>query len=356
MTDADLQQLLDRFWSGEASEPERHKLLNYLDTHHRELRTMLERTYGQDERSAALPEIGASRAGEWLRKIHVKAGIAENVPYRHVRVRPAIWIAAAAVLVLGFSLVFVLYRHQRADTVRSAQIVGVPESFVHRNTGREDLPLTLPDSSTVVLSPQSELTYSASYGAKARGVALRGKALFRVKPNGGKPFTVYANGFATTALGTEFMVSTRQAGATTVRLLSGKVVVTATASSPFAMEAIYLKPGDELHIDALEEKLSVVKTPHTPSPNAVKTKSVPVVAADVAGGLHFNRTPLTEVFQRIATVKGVRILVDRADLDGLSFSGELLPTDALEVMLSMVCTMNDLSYRYENDRIVIVNK
>src|SRR5690606_4215114 len=198
-----------------------------------------------------------------------------------------------------------------------------------------------------------ELTYSSEYGSNARGVRLSGRAIFKVMPNREKPFTVYANGFATTALGTEFIVSTREAGKTMIQLLSGKVVVTSTRSAPFVMAATYLKPGDELRIDALEETLSMT---HTPSLGSGDVRGR-LKSRGVAETLQFSRTPLVDVFQRLAEARGVRITVQGTRLKGLSFSGAFLPTDSLETMLSIVCTMNDLNYRYEKeDHIVITNK
>src|SRR5690606_21077562 len=127
------------------------------------------------------------------------------------------------------------------------------QPIVHRNDGSDDQRIVLPDGSVVMLSSRSELAYDAGFGSQSRDLRLVGEALFHVAKRADKPFTVYANGFATTALGTEFFVSTREAGMTRIRLLSGRVVVQSTSTSQFSVADTYMKPGEELRIDALHE-------------------------------------------------------------------------------------------------------
>jgi len=355
MTDSRIQQLIDKFWAGEASDQERRILLDYLDKHHLDLKAVLARDYGKEGRSAHDQEIEPSQAEAWLRNIHAVAGMDEQNEHRPQPLLRFRWIAAAAMVVLTIGALTALFLNPFKDAAQHPQVAYHTAPVTHHNTTGEARQLLLPDSSVVVLSPQSKLSYSPAYGVKVRGVRLQGEARFTVRPDKEKPFTVYANGFATTALGTEFVVSTRKAGHTTVKLLSGKVVVTSTAQSNFTMAATYLVPGDELHIDALEETASVVHTTRPPLPRDKPTALARAADGNEAG-LHFSRTPLAEVFRRIAGLKGVSISVSGADLDELSFSGQLLPTDSLETILSIVCTMNDLDYRYENNRIVITNK
>ncbi|WP_257657795.1 FecR family protein [Parapedobacter lycopersici] len=351
MTNRNLQQLIEKFWSGKASEEERHILLDYLHRH-RELRTLMERTYMRNDHSEKQPIIDVPQSDTWLQRIHVRAGITGQTAQR-TRIRPVLWISAAAMLVLSLAVGLTLHIVSRPEQIPQEQAMVVPAPITHQNTGQEAKLISLPDSSVVRLSPNSELTYSSEYGSNARGVRLSGRAIFKVMPNREKPFTVYANGFATTALGTEFIVSTREAGKTMIQLLSGKVVVTSTRSAPFVMTATYLKPGDELRIDALEETLSMT---HTPSQGSGNVRG-PLKSRVVAETLQFSRTPLVDVFQRLAEARGIRITVQGTRLKGLSFSGAFLPTDSLETMLSIVCTMNDLNYRYEkDDHIVITNK
>ncbi len=358
MEHSELADLIDRFWSGKASSQEKRMLLDYLDRHHRELKATLESMYGQEDGSAIVESIEAYREEAWLRNIHARAGIDERDEKdekKSLPVRSVAWVAAAALVILGLGIVWRLPLNLQADKAVVQQMAANVAPVIYRNVGKEDMRIVLPDQSTVMLSPRGELVHSAEYGVKARGIQLRGKALFSVEQHAGKPFTVYANGFATTALGTEFIVSTEEAGHTTVRLLSGKVVVTATEPSHFKMASVYLRPGDELRIDALAERLAVVNTLKEPLEKSGKPTVNPAQTDD-ADGLRFNRTPLGEVFRRIADLKGVIISTEKVDLGDLSFSGDLLPTDSLETILSIVCTMNDLNYRHEDDHVVIIKK
>ena len=352
MTPLELQQLIERFWAGEASAQERRTLLKYLDRH-RELRATLYQVYGRRDREVGGPLVGRLQANEWLQKIHHRAGIGAAETYFRPRAMSMRWVAAAALLILSLCTGLALYIVSDTFPSSYTQHAAVQQPAVYRNTGTETMQILLPDSSVVYLAPNSEVCYSTDYNHTTRSLNLKGKGQFKVTPDKHKPFTVYANGFATTALGTEFVVSTQQTGIMMVRLLSGKVVVRATASAPFKLTNTYLKPGDELCVNVLEETLSLV---HKSTPQVSSVGHTPTKRTANSVSLQFYRTPLLEVFQRLEAAKGVPIHTTKADLNGLSFSGVFLPTDSPDTILSIICTMNDLTYRYEDDHVVIINK
>src|SRR5690606_8991043 len=80
-----------------------------------------------------------------------------------------------------------------------------------------------------------------------RELFLTGEAYFKVKKNTDKPFIVYANETATTALGTEFNVSAyREEDKTIVSLKEGKVEV--KEASQGDQNKVILNPGEEASI------------------------------------------------------------------------------------------------------------
>lgn len=86
---------------------------------------------------------------------------------------------------------------------------------------------TLPDSSTVVLAPESKLRYTGRFGSLSnRTVTLEGQALFTVTHTAGAPFIVQTGNVATRVLGTSFAVR-RYADEPTARIIvaEGRVAV-----------------------------------------------------------------------------------------------------------------------------------
>lgn len=354
-----IQELIDKFWRGEASRQERHELLDYLQHHEEELKRFLEHSYLNMQEEELHQLIEHTKAGDLLKEIHETAGIGVGVPDdRMSSWWPAIRIAAAAVVIAALG--FVLMQYRNGQPVKQQRLIAseniVPASIVKTNTDTTEMHILLPDQSLVSLSPRSTVTYGQDYGLATRDIFLEGKARFSVAADKSKPFTVYANSYATTALGTEFIVSTRTIGETRVKLLSGKVVVRAMAESSFAIADTYLNPGDELQIRSLDGQLALKHGQHT-LPDAVKGgPGMYDVQVPPSSFLHFDRTPLANVFSEVAVKLNVAIVTESADLGGLSFTGDFEEDDSLETILSIVCNMNDLMYAYENDRVVISNK
>lgn len=89
--------------------------------------------------------------------------------------------------------------------------------------------VTLEDGSTVVLGPSGAL--AVDYGPDGRAVRLlAGQAMFDVKPDRTRPFTVSAGGVSATVLGTSFDVR-RLGPTTTVAVSRGRVRVAGAAAS-----------------------------------------------------------------------------------------------------------------------------
>lgn len=107
--------------------------------------------------------------------------------------------------------------------------------------------ISLKDGSVVTLNSMSELKVPKNYEKSNRELFLTGEAYFKVKKDAEKPFIVYANGTATTALGTEFNVSAyREEDKTIVSLKEGKVEV--KEDSQGDQNKVILNPGEEASI------------------------------------------------------------------------------------------------------------
>jgi ferric-dicitrate binding protein FerR (iron transport regulator) len=217
--------------------------------------------------------------------------------------------------------------------------------IVKKNTGAGEESWTLPDRSIVMLTPGSSIRYPEHFEDHARNIQLKGRALFEVAHDSTKPFTVTARGFATTALGTRFIVDdTRQV--VSIRLLKGKVVVNATPDAGMAMQKVFLVPGQELRINTATKHFDRITVGSKPTNTRINE-------GDNSALLSFEKTSLAVVFQRLSKYYKTPILYDKAEVQDLSFTGEFNPTDALDLALKVICNINHLSFKKENGRIVI---
>lgn len=211
-------------------------------------------------------------------------------PWRNATLR---WmgsaVAAVAVVLLAPPAVRELRRVLTPQPVSAA----IQE---YRTTAGQRARLTLPDSSTVVLAPQSVIRYAANFGSRSsRTVALEGQALFTVTHSVGAPFVVNTGGIATRVLGTSFAV---RRYATDAAL---KVIV---AQGRVAVGATVLGTGD-IATAGSATQISVSRE------NAVTSQ-----LAWAEGRLTFSGVPLRDVIPELQRWYGITIAVaDRALLD-----------------------------------------
>lgn len=113
------------------------------------------------------------------------------------------------------------------------------------------LQLQLEDGTLVHLAPSSTIRYRENFGKKDRTVILEGQALFDVKKDAHRPFSVQAGQVKVQVLGTKFNM-THYAGdaQTAVSLLEGRVQVALPENGPYD-----LQPGQQLLYDSLTRQV-----------------------------------------------------------------------------------------------------
>jgi transmembrane sensor len=131
--------------------------------------------------------------------------------------------AAAVVTILAGSVLYDL------RDVTDSQVSEQSVREYHTVAGQRAR-ITLPDSSTVILAPETHIRYAANPGAaNSRMVTLDGQALFTVTHAAGVPFIVHAHGVTTHVLGTSFSVRSYATDtAVQVVVAQGRVAVGST--------------------------------------------------------------------------------------------------------------------------------
>lgn len=357
-----LEKQIQDFWENQTTPEQRREILRQLETSGMEWKDFLLQYYnkvlaGQEPSGLAAEQ--KSRVWQKLQEQHLSntATTAEITPAaptpaantqatRLRRIPWLSWVAAAAIAALFAALY--LYQPKHPATTESIAIAPppatTPKTIITTNTTTTEQHLTLPDNSLVALAPGSSIRYRVTFESTARNIQLEGRALFDVAKDSARPFTVTAHGFATTALGTRFIIDATKP-VVSIRLLKGKVVINATAGAGFPLNKIYLQPGDELTINTL--------TKHFDHATANSKATNKPAAAKPTTTLSFERTNLATVFQRLSEYYKTPILYDKAQIQTLSFTGEFNSSDELDLALKVICNMNQLSFTKDNGRIII---
>ncbi|SJN52628.1 putative anti-sigma factor [Sphingobacterium faecium PCAi_F2.5] len=207
---------------------------------------------------------------------------------------------------------------------------------------------TLPDRSKVRLFAQSTIRYPNHFSNQNRVIYLDGKAYFSVAKDASRPFSVYASGTKTTALGTSFTIDTRnQAKHISVTLHTGKVVVASTAQQP-AFENVFLKnTGESLYFNKqmhiIAHHAGVIKKEVT----AISTPEQNKLSLTL---IQLNNIPLSEVFVTLKTTYNASIKIGEQDVANIQYTGSIDPQhETLQEVLAVICLINDLRYVQEPD-------
>ncbi len=303
-----------------------------------------------DEYSQHLEEdttyLPAERAELILERLHTKITGApvQELPaaIRVIQLAPVLKWAAA---VVAITLVTILYLNNRQPPVTEVAQVRAPQGklTLQTNYTATSRQFVLEDSSVITLAPGSAVRYYVPFVNNKRDISLQGQAWFKVAKDAGRPFTVYADNITTTALGTAFMVNTRVKDKVEIRLFEGKVVIR-SVDTAFTMKEVYLAPGEMFNIDRLRGQYAVKRFENDiPVDNIVK-ELIPVENAAPVVALDFTQQPLKDVLTAIGKRYKVRFVYDATLIANEQVTGTFLPSDSLNIVLSILGTVNDLSF------------
>jgi len=283
-----------------------------------------------------------------------------NIREDHKKKDRQLWlkrsIAVAAVVTL-IGVGYVLFTPKENTKPGNADIhtSAVADLETVENTKKDTMEIVLKDGSIVELAPGSSLDYDDSFSPNKRQVWLHGAAFFEIAKDKTRPFTVYAGSLATTALGTSFTV---QASGTendiVVKLFTGIVVITPADKTVTRWNKdIYLEPGQKLRFNpstllAVVEKIE----PSSASVPRSSQEKTPTFNAR-ADGLDFSNTTLPEVMNTLSEYYHVPITYDTSVLQTMHFSGKVLRTDSVSVILNAIAEMNNLVVTREQNEFLI---
>lgn len=250
---------------------------------------------------------------------------------RQRRLRRKVWIAglaASVLLTLGLAGWFV-YQYQAASTAHIT-VAGMTRD------------VTLPDESIAHLNTRTDLRW-VGHADERRVALLEGEALFEVRHDPAKPFTVVVDASEIRVLGTRFNVRRRQSAEVVLTVLEGSVAVSQQRSSGGTQPAWTRK----LHANEqiVYSTKGLVRDVH------------PATGANAArwreGILEFEDESLSNIVADLGRYTDRRIVVRDPGLAQLRLGGQLNVHDSIKNSLGLLEKLAPVAARQSGDTFVL---
>jgi transmembrane sensor len=226
-----------------------------------------------------------------VEKATLREAIFEQIRQPPMRYRQGsgLQLVKFAALVAGILLVPVFLLNKQRQT-------GKDEMVVIRTMDKEIRRILLPDSSVVILNPNSSISYPSSFAdISDRTIELAGNAFFEVKKKAdSRPFTVHSHMLSIAVTGTEFNVNARSK-ATEVVLTKGQVKISIGGSNT---RQVTMAPGEKIRMDTLDHSLKR------------STADTGLYSAWTEGRWRFSSTSLADITHLIHEYYGVPAVYD----------------------------------------------
>lgn len=272
------------------------------------------------------PDVRNSLSGEKSDRIfnEITSGYSEKGSRR---LRPALWMAAAASLLVVLSVVLLLNRKDISSHGTSvAAVPAIPDKVI--STSSDHQLVRLPDGSTVILNKNSRLSFPAKFTGKTREVTLIGEGYFDIASDRRKTFIVHTGKIQTVVLGTTFNIKAYRSDRNIdVTVTSGKVNVVADRRV-----LAELTPNQKISYSYLDSKS---KKTRTNASEAIEWQS---------RDLFFDNVTMKEAATILEQRFHTRILFASQQTRDCRFSGTFLKGESLTQVLEVICAFNNCSY------------
>jgi len=328
MNKNELQQLAEKYLSGEASAEEKNLLEQWYNTIHDDDQVV--------NVSIEHPESEADIKQRIFANLQLKINQDPHI-HKHtgsVR-RMVVYIVsvAATIIFIASGLVWYFNRSNTAGNKTNAPIAKIVAPRI--------MEVTLPDGSKVWLSAHSIFKFPKVFLGKTRQVELvEGRAFFDVKHQSDHPFIVKTKSLNITVLGTSFDVSANQKeGITKVSVVSGKVGVTLNGKRN--QHAIMLLPKQQIVLSNSNNQIK-----KEPAHEAV-------VNLWCKSPLVFEQENLNNIFKALEKQYNTHITVDNKQLldERISIT---LSNQRLDTIMEILSFTKHFKYQIANDSTVVI--
>ncbi|PXY39405.1 iron dicitrate transport regulator FecR [Flavobacterium cheongpyeongense] len=195
-------------------------------------------------------ELTTALQSTWI-KIEEKENSNNTTKHSPVKYLRQYWFGVAATLFFAFLSVW--FYHDQFNLSHSVvtykELIEDNNEGLVEQTNNSNKPqiITLSDGSSVLLQPNSKLSYPKIFTGNERKVYLSGEGFFEISKNPQKPFLVYANEIITKVVGTSFRVRAYSDQPNVeVLVRTGKVKVSSNELIGNSKKEIVLLPNEAL--------------------------------------------------------------------------------------------------------------
>ncbi|MDR7209381.1 FecR family protein [Flavobacterium piscis] len=267
------------------------------------------------------------------------------------------WLrSVAAVLLFGilfpWSYNYLFTSNNISKEIYKELVDGNNEGLVEQiNNSDKPQIITLSDGSSVLLQPQSKLSYPNSFAGTERRVYISGEGFFEISKNPEKPFFVYANEIVTRVVGTSFKISAYAAKPNIeVLVRTGKVKIKYNQKilNIDKNEEITLLPNEAIRFTRKNLKFKKI-TDITKDEILIHSLSnIEQISFDFAD------TPVSQIFKAIEQAYVVNIDFSKEKLKECYLTSSL-SDQPLPEKLKIICKAlgNNTSYEMSGNQIII---
>jgi transmembrane sensor len=193
--------LITRYLSGEASDEERLQLEQWMDESETNKKYFGDIRFVHDMAVAShrIVKVDIEKAWGDVKKQMKPSAKGKSVPFVKMKFSTSLLLRIAAMFIIVSGLSFLIYKTYLSSSGKANNTHIIASTVSSLNC-------KLSDSTRVILSKHSKITYNSKYGIKQREVTLSGEAYFNVFHNDVKPFIVKAEEVLIKDLGTSFII------------------------------------------------------------------------------------------------------------------------------------------------------
>ncbi len=200
----------------------------------------------------------------------------------------------------------------------------------------------LPDGSSLLLQPKSQIEFPSSFETDKREVVLRGEGFFEVKKNKKQPFYVYANEVITKVTGTSFNIRAFDADEEVkVTVKTGSVAVYKKEQKQ--TPSMIVLPRQQATFERQDYSLHL------------KNVLLPELSSLEKETFSYVHTPIKEVFEKLSKTYGVPFQYDSDALKHCSLTA-VLDDRPLQEKLDLICVAIEATYEYRDGQVAIHGK
>ncbi len=277
-----------------------------------------------------------------VRQIHNQLINPDGAPTRVLSWQRVSWLVAASVLIglIGWQFGAPFFKSIRnIEGVEANRNQTNTWQIVTNNTDKPKLVL-LPENSSILLYPDSQIRFRSGENNVLREVYLLGEGFFEVSKNPEKPFMVYATNFTAKVLGTSFQVRSFDDEATSfVKVKTGTVAVYSNKSPE---EKSLLKVNEQLTLNTKTEKIEKQE-------GRVFNEDLEDI---ISKQFSFEFSPIPLVFEQLESSYHMPIHYDRKLLQNCTFTGQLNDSPFLE-KIRLICLTIESTYEIVDNQIII---